>query len=79
MVNFRFLEQMIDQKAIGNLELGTDLEVDNPEALTEAGVDKDPEEHIELGVDPGVCTVLGVDNPEVCTALRVFPQNNMIP
>jgi len=44
---------MIDQKAVGNLELGTDLEVDNPEARTESGVDKHPEEY---GVDLGVCT-----------------------
>ena len=59
---------MTDQKAIGNLEMGTDLEVGNPEVCTKAGVDKDPEEHIELGVDPGVCNVLGV-----------VLQNNMIP
>ena len=69
---------MINQKAVGNLELGTDLEVDNPEARTEAGVDKDPEDHIELGVDPGVCTVLKVDILEVCNVLGVVPQNNMI-
>ena len=70
---------MVDQKAVGNLELGTDLEVDNPEERTEAGVDKDPEEHIEFGVDLEVCTVLKVDTLEVCTVLGVVPQNNMIP
>ena len=70
---------MTDQKAVGNLELGTDLEVDNPEARTEAGVDKDPEEHIELGVDLGACTVLKVDILEVCTVLGVAPQNNIDP
>ena len=70
---------MVDQKAVGNLELGTDLEVDNPEVRTEAGVDKDPKEHIVLGVDLEECTVLEVDNPEVCTVLGVAPQNNMIP
>ena len=79
MVNFWFLEQMIDQKAVGNLELGTDLEVDNLEVCTETGFDKDPEEHIELGVDLGVCTILKVDILEVCTVLGVVPQNNMIP
>ena len=79
MVNFWFLEHMIDQKAVGNLELGTDLEVDNPEAHTKAGVDKDPEEHIDFWVDLGVCTVLKVDTLEVCTVLGVVPQNNMIP
>ena len=79
MVNFRLLEQMIDQKAVGNRELGTDLEVDNPEVRTKAGVDKELEEHIEFGVDLGVCTVLGVDTLEVCTILGVVPQNNMIP
>ena len=70
---------MVNQKVVGNLELGTDLEVDNPEAHTEVGVDKDPEEHIEFGVDPGVCTTLKVDILEVCTVLGVVPQNNMIP
>ena len=70
---------MADQKAVGNLELGTYLEVDNPEARTEAGVDKDPEEHIEFGVDLGAYTVLKVDTLEVCTVLGVVPQNNMIP
>ena len=70
---------MVDQKAVGNLELGTALEVDNPEARTKAGVDKDLEEHTKLGVDLGVCTVLRVDTLEVCTVLGVAPQNNMIP
>ena len=70
---------MIDQKALGNLESGTELEVDNPEAHTEGGVDKDLEEHIVLGVDLEECTVLEVDNPEVCTVLGVAPQNNMDP
>ena len=70
---------MVDQKAVGNLELGTDLEVDNPEARTEAGVDKDPEKHIVLGVGLQECTVLEVDNPELCTVLGVVPKNNMIP
>jgi len=56
---------MIDQKAVGNLESGTDLEVDNPKPRTESGVDRPPEEHIESGVDLGVCIVLKVENLEV--------------
>ena len=78
MVNFQFLVQMIDQKVVENLELGTDLEVDNPEACTKSGVDKDLEEHTEFGVDLGVCTRLKVDNLEVCTVLEVLIQNNIV-
>ena len=70
---------MVDQKAVGNLALGTALEVDNLEARTEAGVVEDPEEHIEFGVDLEECTVLEVGNPEVCTVLGVAPQNNIDP
>ena len=70
---------MTDEKVVGYLELSIDLEVGNLEARTKAGVDKDLEEHIELGVDPGVCTILKVDILEVCTVLGVVPQNNMIP
>ena len=69
---------MIDQKVVGNLELGTNLEVDNPKARTESRVDKDLEEHTKFGVDLGVCTVLKVDNLEVCTILEVFLQNNIV-
>ena len=65
MVHFQLLVQMIDQKVVGNLELGTDLEVDNPEALTDFGVDKHPEAYTECGVDLGVCIVLKVENLEV--------------
>ena len=53
---------MVDPEVVGNLVLGTDLEVDNIEACTESGVDKHPEEY---GVDLGVCTVLKVENLEV--------------
>jgi len=56
---------MIDQKVVGNLELGTDLEVDNPEERTKSWVDMRPKEHIEFGVDLGVSTVLKVENLEV--------------
>ena len=58
---------MIDQKAVGNLQLGTDLEVDNPEARTESGADLGV--CTEFGVDLGVCTILKVENLEV--ALQV--------
>ena len=40
---------MNDRKVVGNLGLGTDLGVDNPEARTDTGVDL--EVHIESGVD----------------------------
>ena len=70
---------MVDRKEVGNLELGTDLEVDNLEACTESGVDMDPEEYTESGVDLGVCTVLKVQNLEVALQaiidyLEVSPQ-----
>ena len=41
---------MVDQEEVGNLELGSNLEVDNPEACIESVVDKDPEEYTEFGV-----------------------------
>ena len=43
------VDNMIDQKAVGNLEMGTDLGVDNPEARTDTGVDL--EVHIDIEVD----------------------------
>ena len=63
---------------VENLELGIDLEVDKFEAHTESGVDKDPEEYNESRFDLGVCTVLEVDNLEVCTILEVVLQVNNI-
>ena len=59
---------MVDQKAVGNLELGTDFEVDNLEARTESGVDL--EVYIDTGVDIEVCTESRVDL-EVCTILTI--------
>ena len=58
---------MIDLKVVGNLGLGTNLEVDNLEARTETGVYL--EEHIDIGVDLEECTV-----PKVCIVLEVAPQ-----
>ena len=46
------VDNMIDQKAVGNLEMGTDLGVDNPEARTDTGVDL--EVHTDIEVDFGV-------------------------
>ena len=59
---------MVDQKVVGNLELGTDFEVDNLEARTESGVDL--EVYIDTGVDIEVCTESRVDL-EVCTILTI--------
>ena len=39
---------MVDQKVVGNLELGTDLEVDNLEARTKTRVD------LEVYIDTGL-------------------------
>jgi len=61
---------MVDQKVVGNLELGTDTEVDNPEAHTETGVDL--EVCIETRVDLEVCTESRIDL-EVCAILEVAP------
>ena len=69
MVHFHLLEKVVDQKTVGNLELGTDLEVDNPKAHTESGVDKHPEKYTKSGVELGVCNILKVENLEV--ALQV--------
>jgi len=59
---------MVDQKVVGNLELGTDFEVDNLEARTKTGVDL--EVYIDTGVDIEVCTESRVDL-EVCTILTI--------
>lgn len=76
-VHFQFLEQMTDRKVVGNLGLGTDLGVDNPEAHTDTKVDL--KVHIDIGVDLEVHTESGVDLekctiPQVCTVLEVAPQ-----
>ena len=60
---------MIDQKVVGNLELGTDCDVDNLEARTETGVDL--EVYIDTGVDLEVCTKTGVDLEE-CTVSKEY-------
>lgn len=50
---------MIYQKVVGNLELGTNLEVDNPKARTKCGVDLGvcTESRISLGVCVGGLTL----------------------
>jgi len=59
---------MVDQKVVGNLELGTSFEFDNLEARTETGVDL--EVYMDTGVDIEVCTESRVDL-EVCTILTI--------
>ena len=66
MVHFQFLEQMTDQKVVGNLGFGIDPRVDNPEAYTDTEVDL--EVHIDTGVDLEVHTESGVGLEE-CTIL----------
>ena len=46
------VDNMIDQKAVGNLDIDTDLGVDNPQARTDTGVDL--EVHTDIDVDFGV-------------------------
>ena len=53
---------MIDWKMVGNLGLGTNLEVDNLDARTETEVDL--EVHIDTGVDLEVHIESGVDLEE---------------
>lgn len=65
VTHFQLLVKMIHQKVVGNLEFSTDLEVDNPEARTESGVDNHPKEYTGSGVDLGVRIVLKVENLEV--------------
>ena len=64
MVHFQLLEHMIDRKVVGNLGLGTELEVNNLEARTNTRVDL--EVHIDTGVDLEVHIESGVDLEE-CT------------
>ena len=76
------VDNIVDQKAVGNREMGTDLGVDNPEARTDTGVDLEVHTDIDFGVhndtevdlgvhtdtevDLGVHTEFGVDLEE-CT------------
>ncbi len=61
------VDNTVDQKAVGNLEMGTDLGVDNPEARTDTGVDLEVHididfgVHIDTEVDLGVHTDTEVD------------------
>ena len=54
------VDNMIDQKAVGNLEMGTDLGVDNPEARTDTGVDLEVHTDIDFGVHTDIEVDLGV-------------------
>ena len=60
MVHFQILEHMINQKVVGNLGLGTDLGVDNPEARTDTGVDLEVRTDIDFGVHTDIEVDLGV-------------------
>ena len=53
------VDNTVDQKAVSNLEMGTDLGVYNPEARTDTGVDL--EVHTDIEVDFGVHTDIEVD------------------
>ena len=53
------IDNTVDQKVVGNLEMGTDLGVDNPEARTDTGVDL--EVHTDIEVDFWVHTDTEVD------------------
>ena len=44
------IDNTVDQKAVGNLEVGTDLRIDNPEARTDTGVDLEVRTDIDFGV-----------------------------
>ena len=66
------IDNTVDQKAVGNLEVDTSLGVDNPEAHIDTGVDlevcKDIDSgvHTDIEVDLGVHIESGVDLEE-CT------------
>ena len=54
------IDNTVDQKAVGNLEMGTDLGVDNPEARTDTGVDLEVHTDIDFGVHTDTEVDLGV-------------------
>ena len=54
------IDNTVDQKVVGNLEVGSDLEVDNPEARTDTGVDLEVRTDIDFGVHTDIEVDLGV-------------------
>ena len=65
------IDNTVDQKAVGNLEVGTDLGVDNPEARTDTGVDLEVRTDIDFGVHTDIEVDLGVDPQAVTDCLEV--------
>ena len=59
-IGIQQVDNMIDQKVVGNLEMGTDLGVDNPEARTDTGVDLEVHTDIDFGVHTDIEVDLGV-------------------
>ena len=54
------IDNTVDQKAVGNLEVDTDLGVDNPEAHTDTGFDLEVRKDIDFGVHTDIEVDLGV-------------------
>jgi hypothetical protein len=65
------IDNTVDQKAVGNLEVGTDLGVDNPEARTDTGVDLEVRTDIDFGVHTDIEVDLGVAPQAVTDCLEV--------
>ena len=56
---------------VGNLEVGTNLGVDNPEARTDTGVDLEVRTDIDFGVHTDIEVDLGVAPQAVTNCLEV--------
>ena len=54
------IDNTVDQKVVGNLEVDIDLGVDNPEAHTDTGVDLEVRNDIDFGVHTDIEVELGV-------------------
>src|ERR1700733_14750450 len=65
------IDNTVDQKAVDNLEGGTDLGVNNPEARTDTGVDLEVRTDIDFGVHTGIEVDLGVAPQVVTDCLEV--------
>ena len=64
------IDNTVDQKAVGNLEVGTEL-VDNPEARTYTGVYLEVRTDIDFGVHTDIEVDLGVAPQAVTDFLEV--------
>ena len=65
------IDNTVDQKAVGNLEVGTDLGVDNPEARTDTGVDLEVRTDIDFWVHTDIEVDLGVGPQAVTDCLEI--------